>query len=110
MKNVYFTEVNSSSNKSGIARNLLEIIINKEKIKLETHIPLKVHFGERGNITYIDPKNYDGIIDLLEDENIEVSYIETNVLYVGSRTVKSDHLVVAKEHGFTRKPVIIADG
>lgn len=110
MRNVYYTKVNCCSNWSLIAKNLLRTVIDEERVELKKQIPIKVHFGERGNITYIDPKNYDGIIDLLEENDIETSFIETNVLYVGSRTVKTDHLKVAKEHGFTRVPVIIADG
>lgn len=110
MKDVYFIKVNSDSDKSLIAKNLLRTVIEKESIELKPQIPIKVHFGERGNTTYIAPKNYDGIIDFLEENNVETSFIETNVLYVGSRTVKANHLIVAREHGFTRIPIIIADG
>jgi len=108
MKNVYFIKDIFSKKES--AKKIFETLLTEEKPKLSKEIPLKVHFGERGNVTYNKPEFYDGIIDTLDDLGISSSFIETNVLYVGSRTIKSDHLKVAEEHGFTRKPVIIADG
>ena len=95
---------------SRAARELMEAIINDEKIPLEKEVPLKVHFGEKGNNTYIKPETYNGIIDCLEEKNIASSFIETNVMYQGERLVKPSHIKLAKEHGFTRLPVIIADG
>ena len=38
------------------------------------------------------------------------SYVETNVLYRGSRTTRTDHLKTAKEHGFDFAPIDILDG
>jgi len=112
MANVYFRKINSNSLEeiSSSARHLLETIISKENIYLEKEIPLKVHFGEKGNITFIKPKCFDGIISFLKSKNIASSYIETNALYVGERTTKEKHINLAKEHGFTQLPIIIADG
>lgn len=95
---------------SRAARELLEIIVSDEKISLDKEIPLKVHFGEKGNNTYIKPDTYNGIIDYLEENEIAGSFIETNVMYQGERLVKPSHIRIAKEHGFTRLPIIIADG
>lgn len=56
---VFYRKV-SSTDKTGdisrIARELLEKVVSEEKIKLEKRIPLKVHFGEKGNTTYISPE------------------------------------------------------
>lgn len=108
MKDVYF--IKEIESKKASARKIFEYLLESEKPKLNSEIPLKVHFGERGNVTYNKPEYYDGIIDLLDEKGINSSYIESNVLYKGARTFRKDHLEVAKEHGFTRKPVIIADG
>ncbi len=108
MKNVYYTD--NVYSKKNSARAVFEALLSDEKPKLNKIIPLKVHFGERGNVTYNKPEYYDGVLDLLDELNTDSAFIETNVLYVGSRTVRTEHLKVAKEHGFTRKPVIIADG
>ncbi len=113
MANVYFKKVDSSTSLDeirSISKELLDIVIKKENINLEKEIPLKVHFGEPGNITFIKPENYDGIIDYLEEKGIKTSFIETNVLYGGQRFKKELHLKTARRHGFTRVPVIIADG
>ena len=113
MAKVYFKAIDSYSKTEEIstaAANLLQIIQENEGIKLNKFIPLKVHLGEKGNTTFIKPKNFDGIIDYLTKKEIVTAFIETNVLYKGQRNTIKNHLDVAKEHGFTRIPVIIADG
>jgi len=112
MSEVFFKEIKSDASQefSNSAKFLFIKLITEKKIILEKNIPLKVHFGERGNETFIPPLFYQGIIDYLHEQKITTSFIETNVLYRGSRTTQSNHLQVAKEHGFTQIPIIIADG
>lgn len=112
MKNVYFKRYNGndSDELSKIAKGLFEHMVEAEGVVLEKNIPIKVHFGEKGNVTYVPADSYNGLIESLKDRSIETSYIETNVLYRGSRTTKESHLSLAKEHGFTQIPIIIADG
>lgn len=95
---------------SKTAEKILDRIIREENISLEDFVPLKVHFGEKGNKTYIHPENFNGIIDYLEQNNKKTAFIETNALYKGQRMTRENHTKIAKEHGFTRVPVIIADG
>lgn len=106
---VYFTPTNHQSDFSQAAKKLLRIVIEKNKIKLEKSIPLKVHFGEPGNLTFIKPNNFQGIIDFLHEKKIKTYYIETNTAS-GPRSNKKNHEKVAHEHGFTQIPVVIADG
>ena len=73
-------------------------------------IPLKLHFGERGNRTFLAPEVYNGMIDLLESRNCKSFFTETSVLYGGERFRAEKHIVLAQKHGFTRLPVVIADG
>lgn len=113
MAKVYFKAVDSYSKTEEIscaAAELLNVIVEKEGVNLRDYIPLKVHLGEKGNVTFIEPKNFNGIIDYLEAKNINTAFIETNVLYKGQRNSVENHTKVATEHGFTRIPVIIADG
>lgn len=114
MSKVYFIPIESYSKTKEInesAKKLLQKIQEENKIlDFKKKMPLKVHFGEAGNSTFIEPKNYEGIINYLKEKGADPFYIETNVLYRGQRTKKSDHLKVAKEHGFTQIPIIIADG
>lgn len=112
MKNVYFKAYkgNDPEQLSVLAKELFEHMVVTEGVTLEKDIPIKVHFGEKGNDTYVPAKSYGGLIESLKDRDINTSYIETNVLYRGSRTTKQSHLALAKDHGFTQIPIIIADG
>jgi uncharacterized protein len=110
---VYFKHVKPHSTTDEINRcskELLRKIVDEEKLSLEKFVPLKVHFGEEGNKTYIHPENFNGIIDYLKENNVDSVFIETNALYRGQRTIKENHVKLAKKHGFTRLPVVIADG
>ena len=113
MANVYFVPVAhepGSEVLSTIGRKLLETVVEKENITLEKEIPLKLHFGERGNFTFLKPATYDGIIDFLEEKGIKSAFTETSVLYGGERFNREKHTALALSHGFDRLPVVIADG
>ncbi len=113
MSKVYFKKVDSSLKPNEISnytRGLVDTLLKRENIELKQEIPLKVHFGERGNTTFVNPEYCSGIIDYIENQNKKAYFIETNILYGGERTTKQTHIKLAKEHGFTRIPVIIADG
>lgn len=112
MKKVYFKRYNGNDPQilSEYAQALFEYMVKEENIKLEKTVPIKVHFGEKGNVTYVPAKSYEGLIESLAKRGIESSYIETNVLYRGARTTRESHLALAKDHGFTQIPIMIADG
>jgi uncharacterized Fe-S center protein len=77
-------------------------------------VPVKVHFGERGNDTYLRPVYVRQVIDKIHDAEGKPFLTDTNTLYSGSRHNSVDHLITAIEHGFdfsvVRAPLIIADG
>lgn len=112
MKKVYFKayEGHDEAVLSQIGKEMLSLLVEKEGQSLEKHVPVKVHFGEKGNKTFVPATCYDGIIDYLEEQGVETSFIETNVLYRGARTTRENHIATAKAHGFTRLPINIADG
>ncbi|MBF0548800.1 MAG: DUF362 domain-containing protein [Candidatus Riflebacteria bacterium] len=113
MAKVFFhplSQGHSVNDTSVAAQKLLEILVESEKISFAPKVPLKVHFGEMGNQTFIRSENFEGIIDYLKRQNIESCYIETNVLYLGQRANRTNHLKTAIEHGFTQLPIEIADG
>lgn len=110
MSKVYFKRVDSNSDLSKTAKELLERILSDEKIKLKGKVPIKVHFGEKGNKTFVKPTSYNGIIDYLKSNGHDTSYIETNVLYRSDRMKSDTHIKLAKDHGFTQIPIEIADG
>jgi len=92
------------------ALTLLQKIVSETGIEFAPDVPIKAHFGERGNKTFIPAKCYDPIIQYLQAHGVSPSFIETNVLYRGSRTTTEKHLATAREHGFKQIPIIIADG
>ena len=113
MQKVYFKLIDSYSKTDEINKASMELfkeLVKTEEITLEKLIPLKVHFGEKGNKTFIEPKNFESIIRHLKNEGIDSEYIETNVLYRGERTTEKSHIELAKTHGFTQLPIHIADG
>ncbi|MBE6008264.1 MAG: DUF362 domain-containing protein [Lachnospiraceae bacterium] len=113
MSKVYFIPVLTIYDTERITKAtkvLLEKLKEDSGIVLDDVTPIKVHFGEKGNITYIGAENYDGIIDFIKENGSEPAYIETNVLYKGERMTRDSHIKLAVEHGFTQAPVIIADG
>ena len=110
---IYFIPKKNLKNEVDISRGakfILDKIVKEENIHLSKNIPLKVHFGEKGNKTFIPANNYDGIVDYLQEKGIKSSFIETNVLYSGQRMTKENHIKLAIEHKFTKLPIIIADG
>lgn len=112
MSKVFFKayEGTDETELSKIGGQMLEILVDEWQGQLGKHVPIKVHFGEKGNKTFVGAQVYNGIIDYLEDKNLASSFIETNVLYRGARTTRENHIALAKAHGFNRLPIIIADG
>ena len=58
MEKVFFARINSYSKTKQINK-MTKTILTKVDPGFEGKIPLKVHFGEKGNITYIKPENYE---------------------------------------------------
>jgi uncharacterized Fe-S center protein len=110
---VYFIPLAMSDGEDKInlaVDRLLNAFTLEQKFSFEKDVPLKVSFGERGNKTFINQGLMLGAIDFLKKKKIKSVFIETNVLYRGERTNKKDHTALAKSHGFTALPIIIADG
>ncbi|MFH1549467.1 MAG: DUF362 domain-containing protein [Planctomycetota bacterium] len=75
---------------------------------------IKLHFGERGNEGYIHPPLVRAVVDKVKKCGAYPFLTDTNTLYSGKRANTYDHLLTAREHGFTFEevgaPVVIADG
>ena len=109
MSKVYF-QPSDQAGASRAARDLLARLLAEADVDLAPTVPLKVHFGEKGNHTFVPASCYDGLIDLLEERGVESAFIESNVLYGGARATRVGHTMLARDHGFTRLPILIADG
>jgi hypothetical protein len=110
---VYFSRIDSIKKTGLINEKTLDIfkrLILDEKVKLNEEIPIKAHFGEKGNVTFIKSKNYESLIKYLKSKKIKSFFTDTNVLYEGQRMRAKTHIELAKKHGFTQLPIKIADG
>lgn len=117
MSKVYFSDFrsrNSRENKINKIRKLFkaaefENIINKNDLTA-----IKLHFGERGNDSYINPVFVRQIVDKVKETGAKPFLTDTNTLYLGSRHNSVDHTITAIEHGFdyavAGAPIVIADG
>ncbi len=89
----------------------IETLLDKiDYNKLNWKVGIKLHFGEKWCDTYINPTIAEKLYNKLESKWLDVSMIECNVLYRGSRTNSSDHIRTAKEHGFDFGKIDILDG
>lgn len=75
---------------------------------------VKLHFGERGNDTFLNPVFARAVVDKLKEAGAVPFLTDSNTLYQGSRHNAVNHLHTALEHGYgfatVGAPLIIADG
>ncbi|GMR05061.1 MAG: DUF362 domain-containing protein [Thermodesulfobacteriota bacterium] len=113
---VYFTDL-----KSDIKRNLFDKIdallaaVGLEGRFRKGHlVAVKLHFGEKGNTSYIRPVFVRRVVDRIKETGARPFLTDTNTLYVGTRSNSPQHICTAIENGFgyavTAAPIIIADG
>lgn len=108
---VYFSPL-TEQNKDKIAviaELLFRRLTQDSKIALEKKLPVKIHSGQPGNITFIKPPAYTNIIKYLLKNGIQPYFTET-CMVTGPRSKAATHLLVARDHGFTQIPLVIADG
>ena len=76
--------------------------------------PVKLHFGEKANRTFLSPHHAGRIVSLIRKSGAKPFLTDANTIYRGSRANSVDHINVAHEHGFLPSiigaPIIIADG
>jgi uncharacterized protein len=106
---VYFARINSYNETEKINKMTKKLLLQVDP-GFSGEVPLKVHFGEKGNVTYIKPENYSGIISYLKEKKCNPFFTDTNVLYHGERMTRDKHIALAKEHGFNDLEIKIADG
>lgn len=77
-------------------------------------VGIKLHWGERGNHSFLPPELAREIVRWLQASNIRCFVFDTTVLYSGGRRTGKDSLATAAEHGYSEDylgcPVVIADG
>lgn len=91
------------------SKNIEKILEQIDFSKLGQKVGIKVHFGERGCTTFLNPLLAKKLCEKIQASGREATLVECNVLYKGSRTNKKDHVQTARDHGFT-EPIDILDG
>ncbi|MDP1551493.1 MAG: DUF362 domain-containing protein [Methanobacteriaceae archaeon] len=114
---VYFADLRSRSNlenKGNKIVNLFDKAGFKELFTPEDLVAVKVHFGERGNDSYVSPVMIRYLVDKIKENGAKMFVTDTNTLYYGSRHNAVSHLETAILNGFDYSvvgaPLIIADG
>lgn len=114
---VYFSDLYATSRNNNMAANLKKLFDRAgfgSIISENDQVAVKLHFGEKGNVTFLNPVNVRQIIDKIKDCKGKPFLTDTNTLYSGSRTNCVDHIQTAIENGFAYSvvgaPIIIADG
>ena len=114
---VYFCDLYSNSENRNLP-NVVKKLFDKagfgDLISENDQVAIKLHFGEKGNSTYISPIAIRQVVDKVKENKGKPFLTDTNTLYSGSRTNSVDHLTTAIENGFAyavvNAPIIIADG
>jgi uncharacterized Fe-S center protein len=114
---VYFASLRARKEKEN-KRNKIAALFNAagfdKLVDKNAPAAVKLHFGERGNDTFINPVFVRVVVDKLKQAGALPFLTDTNTLYQGSRHNAVDHLQTALEHGFSyatvNAPLIIADG
>ncbi len=93
------------------ALDIKSIIHRKKKRPL---IAVKLHFGEKGNTSFIRPIYVRQVVDKIWDLGGRPFLTDANTVYVGTRAESVSHLTTAIENGFAyavvKAPLVIADG
>lgn len=113
---VYFADLRANSRRNLLDKidSLIESVGVKEKFSKGHLAAIKLHFGEKGNTSYISPVFVRRVVDRIKETGALPFLTDTNTLYVGTRGNSVNHLKTAIENGFgfevTNAPLIIADG
>jgi uncharacterized Fe-S center protein len=82
--------------------------------KREDFVAIKLHVGEKHNITHIKPELIKEIVTMVKETGGLPFLTETSTLYKGERDNAIKHLLHAHQHGFSidkvGAPFIMADG
>ena len=114
---VYFAGLrarNPNENKAAKIQKLFDAAGFASRIPQDALTAIKVHVGERGNDTFMNPVLVRAVVDKVKAAGGKPFLTDSNTLYKGCRHNAVDHLQLAMEHGFSAAvagaPFIVADG
>jgi uncharacterized Fe-S center protein len=114
---VFLTEITTQTEQDHWhqkTQKLLRSVGIKNTISPNHLVAVKMHFGEKGNVTHLQPRHIKPIVRAVKRYQARPFLMDTSVLYRGKRADAVSHIELAHRHGFTLDkvdaPVIIADG
>ena len=113
---VYYLDMRKKQDISLIERlgNCLEKSKLLSSIKSRDKVAIKLHFGERGNFSYIRTPFIGRIVDEVKKKEGMPFLTDSNTLYHHKRDNAIDHIITAAINGFSYEtvgcPIIISDG
>lgn len=103
-----------SNNKCSNVDRLCEAMNLKKIVKKQDLCGIKLHFGEYGNDTHINPTFARRVVDMVRAAGANPFLTDSTTLYSGMRNNAVNHMNVAYLHGFSpatvNAPIVIADG
>lgn len=114
--NVYHIDLRTTPKRNLFSK--LDTLLNEasidKKIKKGDLTAVKLHFGEKGNISHIRPVIVREFVLKLKSLGAKPFLTDTNTLYTGERLESVSHLTNAIHNGFgyscVEAPLVIADG
>lgn len=113
---VFFTDMRTGHGENLFSKisKLLQSCGIKERINKGNLVAIKLHFGERGNHTFIRPVFIRRIVDEVKDCKGSPFLTDSSTLYPGERKEAVSALTCAVENGFAysvvNAPLIMCDG
>jgi uncharacterized Fe-S center protein len=114
---VYFTDFHTKPFGDGLPTKLKKLLRKAGIGQIDMDgkfVAIKMHFGEKGNISYLRPNYAKAVVDVVKELGGKPFLTDCNTMYPGSRKNALEHLECAWENGFTPLsagcPVLIGDG
>lgn len=113
---VFFADLRAGSRRNLFDKigELLSLAGVAERFRKGHLVAIKLHFGEKGNSSYIRPVFVRRVVDSVKETGALPFLTDTNTLYVGTRGDTVNHLTTAIGNGFAypvvNAPLVIADG
>lgn len=116
-RKVYFAatedRADTTTSKKALQR-LFEASETKKIIAPSDLLAIKIHVGEKGNVTHVNPELVAEIVRMVKEAGGIPFLTETSTLYRGERENAVKHILLAHDHGFGLErmgaPFIMADG
>jgi uncharacterized Fe-S center protein len=116
-KKVYFAAVEDSANSESlikVTQSVFEASGARRIIGSNDLLAVKIHVGEKGNVTHVSPDLVAEIVRMAKTAKAHPFLTETSTLYRGQRENAVKHILLAHDHGFSLDrvgaPFIMADG